>query len=150
MAMVKGLLRVHIHIKTKSMQMTSKFGYFCGIHFKSMTVILCQDIIRILGILYNFWSAYTNMPLQIQHKEGLLLLLIWQCFPCNLTYQKSLISVISLFLLGENTSFEIFQEPSGNSQFEIKNTSFRISTLGILSRTVDPWTTQNWTVQVHW
>lgn len=63
MAMVKGLLRVHIHIKTKSMQMTSKFGYFCGTHFKSMTVILCQDIIRILGILYNFWSAYTNMPL---------------------------------------------------------------------------------------
>ena len=79
------------------MLLTRKFAYFCDIrHFKLTTRITSDNIIpghiRFLVMLYNFWS--TNI--QIQHKEGLVLFLVYQYFQCNLTYQISLISLASL------------------------------------------------------
>ena len=39
--------------------------------------------IRLPGITYNFWNPYG----QKRYKGGLVSLLIWHYFPCNLTYQ---------------------------------------------------------------
>ena len=76
-------------------------------NFKIITRIMNHSIIlgqiRFPGILRNFSGTHTTYIKYKQHKEGLALLLIWQCFPCNLRCQVSLISLISLFFIRRET-----------------------------------------------
>lgn len=44
------------------------------------------------------WTSSTCHNFTMQHKEGLVLLLIWQCFSCNVTYQISPISLLGNLL----------------------------------------------------
>lgn len=92
------------------MELTKKFGYFCDVtHFK-ITEIMTDNI---LG--YRFLELHTISRTHINnmypHKG--LSSLIWQCFPCNLTYQIKLISLTSL-LQGERQISWDFPGTLGN------------------------------------
>lgn len=90
-------------------------SYFCDIqHFKIIIAILIHSIlpghIWFPEILHSFWNNITYT--YRQHREVLILLLIRQCFPCNLMYQIILISLTSPFYKERRKIFEIFQGSS--------------------------------------